>query len=284
MRFFILVLLSFMHLQATAGSVLILDDDHGDEVSQHLQSAGHTVTSVTYYQWDGTNPAPSDFDLVLLLNGYEYGDDFDGDGDSPAYDILIDYVESGGTFMFTEWTAYDMGRTGDFDNYKLRLEPLVPFNVESYVDYDYGGTFTVSAASALTRGMPASFDVMNEDDDGGTCIALKAGARVLMTRDFDYYAPEDTECDQGGGHPGLVVYEVGLGTVIWFNSDLGHEDNPVASYDAGPNHLKIIAGSVGYAVRADTILNPPPVPAIPLLGIGILASLLGFFGWRRLRS
>jgi len=101
-----------------------------------------------------------------------------------------------------------------------------------------------------------------------------------MTRDFDYYSSEATECDLGGGHPGLVVYGVGQGTVVWFNSDLGHEDG----YDAGPNHLKIIANSVGYDVRADTTLNPSQVPTLPLFGIGILASLLGFFGWRRLRS
>jgi len=283
MRICIFILLSLMHIQAIAGSVLILDDDYGDEVSQHLQSAGHTVTSVAYYKWDGTNPAPNDFDLVLLLNGYEYGADFDEDADSPAYDILIDYVESGGTFMFTEWTAYDMFRRGINLDTKLGLEPLVPFNGESYLDYDYGGTFATSVPSALTRGVPASFNVMNKDSDGGVCIALKAGARMLMTRDFDYYSSEATECDLGGGHPGLVVYGVGQGTVVWFNSDLGHEDGE-EGYDAGPNHLKIIANSVGYDVRADTTLNPPPVPTLPLFGIGILASLLGFFGWRRLRS
>jgi hypothetical protein len=277
MRFFILILLSFIHLKAIAGSVLILDDEYGDEVSQYLQSAGHTVTSVTYFEWDGTNPAPSDFDLVLLLNGDSYGYDFDEDGDSPAYDILIDYVKSGGTFMFTEWTAYDMAYVDP--SHKQRLEPLVPFNIESYVDYDYGGTFTTSVASALTRGVPASFDA-KDDADGGACIALKAGARVLMTRDFDYYSSEATECDLGGGHPGLVVHGVGQGTVVWFNSDLNHEDD----YDAGPNHLKIIASSVGYAVRADTILNPPLVPTLPLLGVGILASLLGLLGLRLLRS
>ncbi len=173
MRFFILILVSFMHLQAIAGSVLILDDEYGDEVSQHLESTGHTVTSVTYSDWDGTNPAPNDFDLVLLLNGYEYGDEFDKDKDSPAYGILIDYVESGGTFMFTEWTAYDMSRNGPGGYHKQRLGPLVPFNVESYIDYDYGGTFTTSVASALTRGVPASFDVANDESDGGVCIALR---------------------------------------------------------------------------------------------------------------
>ena len=104
-----------------------------------------------------------------------------------------------------------------------------------------------------------------------------------MTRDFDFYDPANTGCDQGGGHPGLVVHGVGLGTVVWFNSDLGHE-NGDTGYDAGPHHLKMIANSVGYDVRADTTLNPPPVPTLPLFGIGILASLLGFFGWRRLRS
>lgn len=276
MRSFILILLALTHHQAIAGSVLLLDDDYGDEVSQHLQSADHTVTSVNYFEWDGTNPAPNNFDLVLLLDGYEYGYEFNEDEDSPAYDILIDYVESGGTFMFTEWTAYDMGWGDD----KLGLEPLVPFKVESYLGFDYAGTFTTSVASALTRGVPAGFDAMNDESDGGVCIGLKAGARALMTRDFDYSTPEKTDCDQGGGHPGLVVYGVGQGTVIWFNSDLGHEDG----YDAGPNHLKIIDNSVGYNLKADTILNPLPVPTLPLLGVGILASLLGLFGLRRLRS
>jgi hypothetical protein len=52
-------------IASIAGNVLILDDDYGTEVSDDLISRGHTVTSVPHYDWDGTNPAPTGFDLIL---------------------------------------------------------------------------------------------------------------------------------------------------------------------------------------------------------------------------
>lgn len=254
---------------ASAGSVLVLNDEFSDEVVLHLVSEGHVVESLDYFDWEGNNPAPAGFDLVVLVNGYEYGYELGNDESSPAYAALESYVTSGGTFLMTEWVAYDMGD----DGYKLALEPLVPFKVDEYESYDYSGTYKVVENSVLTRGLPASFSVP-ADAYGGSCIPLKAGTKTLMTRQFDYDDP--SECP--GDNPALVTMSVGAGTVIWFNSDLGHADDEPAT----ANHLKVIANAVGYSVRDD--MPSLPVPTIPVGGLLALLAIVGGFGAYRLGS
>lgn len=256
---------------ASAGSVLVLDDDFGNEVVSHLESEGHVVTSLSYREWEGNNPAPAAFDLVVLLDGYHHDFELGDEVNSPAYAALESYVTSGGTFLMTEWVAYDMGMGNGGIPKKLALEPLVPFEVDEYVSFDYSGTYKVVENSVLTSGLPASFSLPT-DAYGGSCVPLKAGTKTLMTRQFDYYDPP--ECP--GDNAALVTMGVGAGTVIWFNSDLGHYDDQPAT----ANHLKVIANAVSYSLISD--VPSVPVPTLPVGGLLALLTIFGGFGAYRL--
>jgi hypothetical protein len=264
---FLSVIFFMFPIASIAGNVLILDDDYGTEVSDDLISRGHTVTSVPHYDWDGTNPAPTGFDLILHLDGYEYGYDF-ADA-AAAGTALQDFVSLGGVFATTEWLAYDMA-----DGYKLELDPIVPFDYTTYVGYDYSGDYTVTSPShPLTAGLPATWAAA-VDADGGVCNTLKAGATVLVTRTFDYSDPAACPADV----PALVSMGVGSGTAIWLNSDLGHYDDE----DASPELLQIIANMVAFA--EGPVAPPEAVPTISAYGLALTAMGLFIVAGRRLRA
>ena len=231
-----IIALATLSNHATAGNVLLLNDGNASkEVRDYLTSDGHTVATLQYRTWNGTNPAPDSFDLVLLLDGYDYGLELGGDANSPAYAALESYVRSGGLFMLTEWTAYDMaivdeGKTTD----KMALEPLVPFNIATYGGYGYGGVFTTTASSPLLGGISGSFS--GTENDGGSCLDLKPGAKALLTRTF----VGGDDCV--GSSPALATLDVGAGMVIWLNSDLSHEYGGVAN----ANQLKIMSNAARY--------------------------------------
>lgn len=251
--------------QTSGESVLILDDGFGCEVSDYLESKGHEVTSVYYLDWDGTNPPPSTYDLVLLLNGKDYDYELTNNSSSEAYSILNSYVESGGTFLLTEWTAFDM-----VNGVKLGLEPLVPFVTESYVGYDYSGTYTKIGTSPLVQGIPESFDAV-ADADGGVCIGLKDGTEILIARQFNF----DNTCQDD--NPGLVLHRIGEGAVIWVNSDLGHEEDVPATEPL----LQIMSNAVGFDLRSVGD-QARPVPLMPAILLFLLTGLVSIVGARRL--
>lgn len=220
---------------ATAGNVLLLNDGNASkEVRDYLRSDGHTVATLEYQTWNGTNPTPDSYDLVLLLNGYNYGLELGGDANSPAYAKLESYVRSGGVFMLTEWTAFNMATIRGKATGKMALEPLVPFDIATYDGYGYGGVFTMTASSPLLGGVSSSF--AGTENDGGSCLDLKAETRVLLTRTF----VGGDDCV--GSSPALVTLDVGAGMVIWLNSDLGHEYEDVAN----ANQLKIMSNAARY--------------------------------------
>lgn len=211
-----------------AANVLILDDDYGTEVMDDLVAAGHSVTSVLYFDWDGTNPGLNGFDAVLLLKGKEYGQEIGSDEDSLAYGMLIDFIESGGIFAATEWLVYDMniGRN-------LALESIVPFDYTSYDTYNYSGTYTlVEPDHPLAAGLPATWDA--EGADGGVCVEVQSGARIVISRSMDLY---DDPCMSAYA---LSYVLVGQGVSIHLNSDLGHD----SLTDASEELLQVIRNTV----------------------------------------
>lgn len=229
-----IITLATLSNPATAGNVLLLNDGNASkEVLDYLTSDGHTVATLEYQTWNGTNPAPDSYDLVLLLDGYNYGLELGGDANSPAYVKLESYVRSGGVFMLTEWTSYDMATMRGKTTRKMALEPLVPFDTATYGGYGYGGVFTMTASSPLLGGVSSSF--AGTENDGGTCLDLKAGTRVLLTRTLG-----GDDCV--GSSPALATLDVGAGMVIWLNSDLGHDYADVAN----ANQLKIISNAARY--------------------------------------
>lgn len=263
----------FMFPMASIGAnVLILDDNYGSEVSDDLINRGHSVTSIPYYDWNGANPAPTGFDLILLLGGDDYGYNFDDP--TAAGTALQNFVSAGGVFAATEWVAYDMD-----DGLKLELDPIVPLDYTTYTSFDYSGEYTVSVPShPLTAFLPTDWQA--GDNDGGVCNTLKSGATALVTRTFN----ADQSCS--GNAPALAVMGVGSGTTIWLNSDLGHD----LGEDASPELLQIIANMASFGANETPVPAsgaspvPTPVPTMTTYGLVFTAMGLLFVAGRRLRN
>lgn len=248
---------------AQAANVLILDDNHGTEVATDLVVAGHSVTSVIYHDWDGTNPSTTGFDVVLLFEGYEYGHDLNDDPTSPAYAALIQFMQNGGVFASTEWLIYDMD-----DGYNLPLAPYVPFQYTTYTDYNYSGSYTVlQPGHPLAANLPATWDTI-ESADGGSCATLKPGAVTVISRSMDYYTQD---CMVAFA---LAYIRVGNGVSIHLNSDLGHED----SEDATPELLQIIRNIVAFQPEDS---SEAAVPTLSFWSLILLCGLLGLVGTRQ---
>jgi len=103
-------------------NVLVLWDDAAEVVplSDGLTTAGFTVTlsDTAEFQYDGTNPAPDAFDVVIHLDGTSYTQTIPAAGQS----ALVEYVRNGGGLVNTEWHAYQVGGgdyTADFVNLVL---------------------------------------------------------------------------------------------------------------------------------------------------------------------
>jgi len=259
------LVLAVLAIPVHAANVLILDDNYGTEVENDLESAGHTVTSVLYYDWDGSNPSPAGFDAVLLLKGYDYGYELGDDAGSPAYTALIQFIQNGGIFASTEWLIYDMD-----DAYNLALDPYVPFDYTSYTDYNYSGSYTVlQPGHPLAANLPGSWDAP-VSADGGSCAALKPGAVVVISRSMDEYIQDCMDAFA------LAYVVIGNGVSIHLNSDLGHEDDE----DASAQLLQIIRNIVTFQPAGVGV--GVSVPTLSFWSLILLCGLVGLVGVRRL--
>jgi len=152
--------------------VLLLGDGEGEtQVQAALEAAGHLVTVVeNYYDWDGVTPDVDDFEIVVLLDGYDYGYELQ----AAAGTALEAFVTRGCDLLMTEWTAYDVeggSKTGP-------IADLMPV-ISPSGSYDDGLTWTVTGTHPLTDGLPASW----YDDAYSTYVDPKPGAIVLIRGD-----------------------------------------------------------------------------------------------------
>lgn len=253
-------------MPAHAANVLILDDNYGTEVADDLTGAGHTVTSVLYYDWDGSNPSLTGFDAVLLLKGEDYGYELGNDSGSPAYAALIQFIQNGGVFASTEWLIYDMD-----DAYNWALDPFVPFDYTSYTDYNYSGSYTVlQPGHPLAANLPGTWDT-TESADGGSCADLKPGAITVISRSMDSYSQDCMDAFA------LAYITVGSGVSIHLNSDLGHEDGESAT----PQLLQIIRNIVTFQPVSGNETSVP-IPTLSFWSLILLCGLVGLMGIRRI--
>ena len=98
---------------ASAQDVLLLwDVDNTDTQSlvSALGTAGLVVTSSDTDEsgFDGTNPDPAGFDVVIHLDGTTYNTDMPVAGQ----DALVAFVAAGGGYIHTEWTVQGFGEVG----------------------------------------------------------------------------------------------------------------------------------------------------------------------------
>src|SRR5690606_8763677 len=118
-------------------AVLYLGDagDNASTIYDYLVAEGFDVTDAApFYEWDGVSPDVNDFDVVVYLEGHDYGEVLLEDANT----ALSAWMLAGGTVIRSEWIAFvlsdEVELQTDFDQY---LPVQAPDS-----DYDYSPQWT----------------------------------------------------------------------------------------------------------------------------------------------
>jgi hypothetical protein len=162
------------------GAVLVIADGGTEvDVDSLLTSAGYSVTQVTDDSiWDGTNPSPSGFKLVVLLDGPGVTTGMPAGGQT----ALKNFVAAGGGLISTEWLAYEVAN----GNYTL-MQELIPLTWREFAE----GVFTwgVVHAHPVTAGVSPVFNVSTTADlgtanSGTVLVTSSTGDPMVITKSF----------------------------------------------------------------------------------------------------
>ena len=184
---------------AQADVLLIWDEYSADTMALEtaLISAGHSVTlsDTTETDYDGTNPSPTGFDVVVHLNGMTHATDMDTGGQN----ALVTFVQAGGGFIHTEWNAYEFmyGRMA-------YMEDLTLFERDSGQE----GSITVDvdpnqASHPVVANVPLQFTLTGGQNEGYARTFGVDPVQVLAT-------------DQDG-YDAIAVREWGAGRIVGFH-------------------------------------------------------------------
>jgi subtilisin family serine protease len=162
------------------GAVLVIADGGTEgDVDSLLTSAGYSVTQVVDdSNWDGTNPSPSGFKLVVLLDGPGVTNGMPAGGQT----ALKNFVAAGGGLISTEWLAYEVS----VGNYSL-MQALIPLTWGDFAE----GLFTWSVVHAhpVTSGVSPEFNVSTTADigtanSGTVLVASSTGYPMVITKSY----------------------------------------------------------------------------------------------------
>jgi hypothetical protein len=204
--------------------VLYLGDNavHTAAIYEALVDAGFDVTDASPFEtWDGVLPDVNDFDVVVYLQGVDYGDDL-----MPAADTaLTAWMLAGGTVIRSEWIAFQIGAgvmdETDFDQYLPVESP------DS--EYDYSTMWTVAVdAHPLVAGLPQTW--INVD---GGCAVVGEVADAVVVATSDVCGPALTYKEYGSSG----------GMVIHINDDFGHDEGE----EPDPNTMAILLNAVRFS-------------------------------------
>ncbi|MBK8258485.1 MAG: hypothetical protein IPK82_38230 [Polyangiaceae bacterium] len=213
-------------------SVLLLPDDSptGSAVlATALTAAGFTVTTaaVPSYQYNGTNPALTNFGAVIVLSGGPSGQaSVTTDMPVAGQQAILDFVNvAGGGLVLTEWAAYHVA-----SNRWQTLKPLVL--LQRTVAYSGQVVYTIDpgfTAHPLWLGLPASFTIASTSNVGtakiGTGITRIAGSPQAI----DAVAIRDTP----------------VGRV----AEIAHAGNYAPNGWSNTNVQKLVANAVDWVAR-----------------------------------
>ncbi|MCI0365722.1 MAG: hypothetical protein L0219_17820 [Phycisphaerales bacterium] len=177
----------------TGTSVLLLGDGYSEgQVQPALEAAGYNVGyGGLYYAWDGVSPDIGNFDVVVYLDGYNYGHPMTPGGVA----ALTNFVAGGGGLILTEWIAYD----AFFGDCSPEIAELVPVTTPD-ANYSAGGTWTViDSRHPLAADLPANWF----DDGAYSVVQARPGATVVVN------GPNN--------NPGVTFSTQAGGTVVHIN-------------------------------------------------------------------
>lgn len=206
---------------ADAANVLLLGDADAElQIQPALESAGNSVVfGGVYYEWDGVDPDVTDFDVVVYLDGYDYGY-----GLQPAAEAaLAEFVGQGGGLIVTEWIMYDTSS----DLIGPELLQLMPVTYND--DYTTEATWTVlDAGHPLAAGLPASWS----DTAQYSHVVADPNATVVIENE--------------NGNP-MVTYRVDSGgVVLHINHDMTYTTETI---NANCMQILVNAGGVCGILR-----------------------------------
>jgi len=218
---------------ALADNVLLLTSGNSTwdmDLFSALVEDGHTVALGPQY-WELTgNENLDSYDVLFACFGPNYANFYSLS--EPTQQMLVDFVQSGGGFVTTEWYCYNMGVYG----VGATLEPITGEDLSVYNGYRSAVesvTYTVETADpVLTAGLPASFSFV-PDEYAGTELNMtpRAGATAFLSSD--------------SGFAGVIGMDAGRGRVLHFSTVVG------SSQIADPSFRQLIKNSVNWAGVAD---------------------------------
>ena len=177
-----------------------------------------------YYEWDGVTPDVDDFDVVVLLDGDDWGYELE----EAAGDALQAFVAKGCGLVMTEWTVYDVCyeyKTG-------AIVDLIPATSAPDCDYDYDLEWLVTGTHALTSSVPTSWT----DGASSSFVDPYPGTIVLMR------TPDDIP---------LLSFSSELGgTVVHLNHTMTYDTSTIE-----PNALQLLVNAVGFAAMDCTLFS-----------------------------
>lgn len=230
-------LLLIIAMPADAHSkVLVLGDWASEKiVSIALRSAGYDVEVVGLYaEWDGAYPPAADFDVIVLIDGLEYGNELQ----PGAVSALQAHVAGGKGLVYTEWTAYDAS-VGTFASAAADLSPVVSPNGEE----SYDGEWTVTDTEhPLTLSLPSTWT----DPASYSIVTLRPGAVSVVT--------------DAGGVPMVSFTEANGGRVVHLNHAFAYDEDEAP---ISPHILQLLANAIAFVSG-----EPPSVLTGDLLILG----------------
>jgi hypothetical protein len=232
-RFVILLLAPALALAVACGSdstdpldgaptaILILDDDSTQvQVDSILTAEGFDVTLGGYFG-DWTSTDFSGYALVILLNGYDYGDPIP----DTVQQAMLDFATAGGTLLTTEWLGYS-----EQDSLLLAALPLA-YDGTFCDSSGCAETYTRGAIHPITEGVAASFLTPSEWNYSYTVVnATSTSSNITVLYVGSTSGPALAIGDYGSGH--ILHWNMAgeyVGPDIWDANTAGILTN-IASY------------------------------------------------------
>jgi len=204
-----------------------------------LTARGHLVTSgVESVNWDGTQEDLSQYDVVLILNNFNWS----GSMPIAGRTALVDYVVGGGGIVTSEWLNYYVSCSP----YYVELAVLMPAICLSYNSAPSTDYSQVTADAIFDDGLPGSFRFDLADLSGSeSSFAPKEGAVVFFSS------------SNGGGTPnsaGVVGWDVMGGRAINFSTLVTNTELSFAEY------RQLLGNAANWARVADLAVTNTGIP------------------------
>jgi hypothetical protein len=254
-------LVSLGTASTSGGRVLLLADEDGASttaLANKIADAGFLVTlrPAPEFTWDGTNPSPEAYDVIIHLNGntIEVGEAL-----SPAAQgALVDFVRAGGGFIASQWNSYEAWDIEQTTGQPAAMQDLVlagfpgspeencPSCLINYV------AVPEQLGHPLLAGLSPDFTFEADGHSGGPLVEFGTEpSTVIMALP--------------SGTPGVLVRNLGQGKVVNFsfapNYGLAGEGRTLQD----PNIQQLYVNAVRWA-RNGSAQTPTKSPATMTLG------------------